>query len=231
MNKAELEAAKVAGTVLALRYGGHETERDEIGRKRCIPVTVVSIESRKAGYGGSNKTVCQVRPVPERATDLSHLRLEDQPSTPPVTEEGLLGRRVWERDIPEEEQEIVPQVAEGRSILVTWEKYVAIRQAWIEERDDRNRRRDETRAAYARTQDNLERAIAGSGVEFSRNQHRGGVSLSNEDTAKLAEHIAELRVDAVAAFVAAVVADEPYKGLADFSKADILAYTERAVAA
>jgi hypothetical protein len=199
MNRAELEAAKKDGTVLALRYGGHETERDELGRKRCIPVTIDSIETRKAGYGGSNKTVCQVRPVPERATDLSHLRLEDQPPTPPVNVDGLLGRRVWEKDIPEEEQGIVPQTVEGRSVLTTWEKYVAIRQAWIEERDDRNRRRDETRAAYARTQDNLERALAGSGAEFSRNAHRGGVSFSNEDTAKLAAFVAELRGAAVEA--------------------------------
>jgi hypothetical protein len=199
MNKAELEAAKQAGTVLALRYGGHETERAELGRKRCIPVTIVSIESRRAGYGGSNKTVCQVRPVPERATDLSHLRLEDQPPVPPVTEDGLLGKRVWERDVPEEEQAITPQVVEGRSIYVTWEKYVEIRKHWIEERDEKNRRRDETRAAYAATHDNLERAIAGSGAEFSRNPHQGSVTFSNEGAAKLAAFVAELRGAAVEA--------------------------------
>jgi hypothetical protein len=200
MNRKDLEAAKAAGTVLAAQHGGHESSRDEMGKKRCIPVVVAEIETRRAGYGGSTKTVAYVRPVLDRLHDLDNTLSEgDRPNTVIVTEDGLLGRRVWERDIPEEEQAIVATTREGRSILAPWEAYVAARHRFIGERNERNRKRDEKRARNARAFDNLERALAGSGITFSRIDHSGTASFEHEQVGKLAAYVAELRGAAVEA--------------------------------
>jgi hypothetical protein len=200
MNRKALEAARDAGTVLAAQHGGHESSRDEMGKKRCLPVVVASIESRRAGYGGSTKTVAYVRPVLDHLADLDGILSEgDRPNTVVVTEDGLLGRRVWEREIPEEEQAITATTREGRSILAPWDEYVAARKSFLAERNERNRKRDEKRARNARSFDNLERALAGSGITFTRIDHSGTASFEHEQVGKLAAYVAELRGAAVEA--------------------------------
>jgi hypothetical protein len=200
MNRKDLEAAKAAGTVLAAQHGGHETPSDQLGRKRCIPIVVTGIETRRAGYGGSTKTVVYVRPVLDRLHDLDNTLSEgDRPGTVVVTEDGLLGRRVWERDIPEEEQAITAVTKEGRSVLGPWEAYVEARKGFIAERNEKNRQRQERRDGYQRAFDNLERALAGSGIEFEQQMHTGAATFGVEHVGKLAAHIAELRGAAVEA--------------------------------
>lgn len=173
MNRQLLQAAKKNGTVLALTRDGASGNRDKsYGERGCVPVVLTSLAVSKAGYGGTTKTVCHVRYLPDRLAEVTVTDDRDKPHVPDeLLDDGTIAR--FHRDYNQESRPItekVPKTFDGIEFLMPWDEYVPLRNAEIERRDKRRAERDAAQAELDRRYENVERALNLLTITFERGQ-------------------------------------------------------------